>query len=120
MVDVALMRDLGPIPSIFNITSHVAGRKLDFSSSIPQQSRQKVCWRWRLLQANTPARALDTQEVSQDLQRSKRWSVTDLTDLEIDRADVELVLGRNGSRTTPGRIRRGETHGGSPRTIKAA
>jgi hypothetical protein len=49
---------------------------------------------------------LDAQEVSQDLQRSKRRSVTGLTDLEIDRADVELVLGRNGSRTTPERIRR--------------
>jgi hypothetical protein len=35
MVDVALMRDLGPIPSIFNITSHVAGRKLDLSSNVP-------------------------------------------------------------------------------------
>jgi hypothetical protein len=35
MVDVALMRNLGPIPSIFNITFHVAGRKLDLSSSVP-------------------------------------------------------------------------------------
>jgi hypothetical protein len=32
---------------------------------------------------------LDAQEVSQDLQCSKRRSVTGLTDLEIDRADVE-------------------------------
>jgi hypothetical protein len=120
MVDVALMRDLGPIPSIFNITSHVAGRKLDLSSSVPQQSHQKVCWRWRSLQANTPARALDAQKVSQDLQRSKRQSVTGVTDLGIDRADVELVLGRNGSRTTLERIRPEEARGGSPRTSKAA
>jgi hypothetical protein len=35
MVDVALMRNLGPIPNIFNITSYVAGRKLDLSSSVP-------------------------------------------------------------------------------------
>jgi hypothetical protein len=43
MVDVALMRDLGPIHSIFNITSHVVGGKLDLSPSVPQQSHQKVC-----------------------------------------------------------------------------
>jgi hypothetical protein len=43
MVDVALMRDLGPIPGIFNVTSHVAGEKLDLSSSVPQRSCQKVC-----------------------------------------------------------------------------
>jgi hypothetical protein len=29
MVDVALMRDLGPIPSILTVASHVAGGKLD-------------------------------------------------------------------------------------------
>jgi hypothetical protein len=68
--------------------------------------------------ANTPARALDAQEVSQDLKHSKRRSVTGVTDLEIDRAHVELVLGRNGSRTAPRRIRQGEARGGSPRTSK--
>jgi hypothetical protein len=78
------------------------------------------CWHWRSLQPNTPARALDAQEVSQDLQRSKRRSITGVTDLVIDRADVELVLGQNGSRTTPGRIHRGEARGGSPRTSKAS
>jgi hypothetical protein len=61
---------------------------------------------------------LDAQEVSQDLQCSKRRSVTGLTDLEIDRADVEIVFGQNGFRTTPGRIHRGETRGGSFRTSK--
>jgi hypothetical protein len=35
MVDVALMRDLGPIPSIFKVTSHIAGGKLDLSPSVP-------------------------------------------------------------------------------------
>jgi hypothetical protein len=35
MVDVALMRDLGPIPCIFTIASHVAGGKLDLSPSVP-------------------------------------------------------------------------------------
>jgi hypothetical protein len=79
-----------------------------------------TCWRWRSLQANTPAKALDAQEVSEDLQSSKRRNVTDVTDLGINRADVELVLGRNGSRTTPGMIRQGEARGGSPRTSKAA
>jgi trans-aconitate methyltransferase len=41
MVDVALMRDLGPIPSIFSITSHVARRKLDLSSSVPSGVAKK-------------------------------------------------------------------------------
>jgi hypothetical protein len=36
------------------------------------------------------------------------------------RADVKLVLAWNGSRTAPGRIHRGEAHGGSPKTSKAA
>jgi hypothetical protein len=35
MVDVTLMRDLGPIPSIFTIAFHVAGGKLDLSPSVP-------------------------------------------------------------------------------------
>jgi hypothetical protein len=43
MIDVALMRDLSPIPGIFTIASHVAGGKLDLSGSVPQRSRQKVC-----------------------------------------------------------------------------
>jgi hypothetical protein len=43
MIDVALMRDLGPIPSIFNVTSHVAGEKLDILPSVLQRSRRKVC-----------------------------------------------------------------------------
>jgi hypothetical protein len=43
MVDVVLMRDLGPIPSIFNVTSHVAGGKLNLSPSVPQRSHKKVC-----------------------------------------------------------------------------
>jgi hypothetical protein len=34
---------LGPIPSIFNVTSYVAGEKLDLSPSVPQRSHQKVC-----------------------------------------------------------------------------
>jgi hypothetical protein len=61
MIDVALMRDLDPIPGIFTVASHVVEGKLDLSPSVPQRSRQKVCWRWRSLQANTPARALDVQ-----------------------------------------------------------
>jgi hypothetical protein len=44
---------------------------------------------------------LDAQEVSQDLQRSKRRSVTGVTDLGIDRANVELVLGRNDPEPLP-------------------
>jgi hypothetical protein len=38
MIDVALMRDLGPIPGIFTVASHVARGKLDLSPSGPQQS----------------------------------------------------------------------------------
>jgi hypothetical protein len=41
MADVALMRDLGPIPSIFTVASHDAGGKLDLSPSVSQRSRQK-------------------------------------------------------------------------------
>jgi hypothetical protein len=41
MVDVALMRDLGPIPSIFNVTSHVARGKLDLSLSFPSGVAKK-------------------------------------------------------------------------------
>jgi hypothetical protein len=33
------MRDLGPIPSIFTVVSHVAGEKLDLSPNLPQRSR---------------------------------------------------------------------------------
>jgi hypothetical protein len=43
MADVALMRDLGPIPSIFTVASHDAGGKLDLSPSVSQRSRQKMC-----------------------------------------------------------------------------
>jgi hypothetical protein len=35
MIDVALMRDLGPIPGIFTVASHVAGGKLNLSPSVP-------------------------------------------------------------------------------------
>jgi hypothetical protein len=35
MIDVALMRNLGPIPGIFTVASHVAKGKLDLSPSVP-------------------------------------------------------------------------------------
>jgi hypothetical protein len=59
--------------------------------SVPQQSRQKVCWRWSLLQANTPARALDAQRGRKQPTTQQEHSVIGQTDLETDRADVELV-----------------------------
>jgi hypothetical protein len=43
MIDVPLMRDLGAIPGIFTIASHVAGGKLDLSPNVLQRSHQKVC-----------------------------------------------------------------------------
>jgi hypothetical protein len=43
MIDVALMRNLGAIPGIFTIASHVAEGKLDLSPSVPEWSCQKVC-----------------------------------------------------------------------------
>jgi hypothetical protein len=41
MIDVALMSDLVPIPSIFTVASHVAGGKLDLLPSVPQRSHKK-------------------------------------------------------------------------------
>jgi hypothetical protein len=35
MIDVALMRNLGPIPDIFTVASHVAQGKLYLSPSVP-------------------------------------------------------------------------------------
>jgi hypothetical protein len=87
------------------------------ANSIPLS---KVRLTTKIAPSQHTSEGLDAQEVSQDQQHNKRRSVTDLTNLEINRANVELVLGRNGSQTTPGRIQWGETRGGSPRTSKDA
>jgi hypothetical protein len=117
MVDVALMRDLGSIPSIFNVTSYVLKENLIFRLAFPSEVAKKY---------------VDAEDRSKTTHQRGSWTpkmshktcnaarVTSLIDLEINRTDVELVLGRNSSRTTPGRIRRGEARGGSPKTSKGA
>jgi hypothetical protein len=44
LIDIhGMVRDLGPIPSIFTVAFYVAGGKLDLLPSVLQWSRQKIC-----------------------------------------------------------------------------
>jgi hypothetical protein len=64
-------------------------------------------------------RALDAQKGYTWPAMQQECSVIVQTDLETDKADVELNLGWKSSWTTLERIHQGGAHGGSPRTSKA-
>jgi hypothetical protein len=92
--------------------------KIECACMMKPQKAMGNCWRWRSLQANTPARALDAQKGCTQPVMQQECSVIGWTDLETDRADVELDLGWKGSRTTPERIRQGGACGGSLRPAR--
>ena len=88
------------------------------SFSITEDCSQGYVLTLRMIPNQHTSRALDAQRGCTQPATQQEHGVIDQTNLKIDETDVELVLGRKSSRTSPGKTRQGGARGGSPRPAR--